>query len=267
MPFVRNALELYQQLADWYEQRGQAQMRDRFLVLAADSALSSGNADMAERLRSRLLQQNPHHLLKPYGSFAEAMKAPDVQSYVADLRRSYSPEAAEHLLESLRAQGGEPQPPAAPKPIIASPLPSQTEPAKETPEVLQFYRIHEEVEEDKTQPVPERQVPVTGPLPPSRQPAAPQAAPPPPARKPAAGPPPAPPQPPPARKVPRAPAASPFATEPLPAALSRRPTRAEQDLATGFWVSTLLFAVVLLAGLGLAAFTLARPFLPAEWFR
>ncbi len=266
MPFLRNALELYQQLADWYEQRGQAQMRDRFLVLAADAALGSGNPDMAERLRNRLLQQNPHHLLKPYGTFAEAMKAPDVQSYVADLRRSYSPEAAEHLLESLRAQGGEPAPAAAapPRAVITTPLPPQPEAAKETPEVLHFYRSHEDLEEAKPQPLPERQVPVTRTLP---KPAAPLPSPPPPARKPAAGPPPAPKPAPPFRTAPRTPAASPFATEPLPASLARTPTRQEQDLATGFWVSWLLFVVVLLAGLGLAVYTLARPFLPAEWFR
>src|SRR6516165_1384762 len=115
MPFLRNALEVYQELADWYEQRGQAQMRDRFLVLAADAALTAGKPEEAERLRQRLLRQNPHHLLKPYASLAEALKAPDVQGYVADLRRSYSPETAEHLRDSLRANAeGPPEEPASP---------------------------------------------------------------------------------------------------------------------------------------------------------
>jgi hypothetical protein len=262
MPFLRNALELYQQLAEWYEQRGQAQMRDRFLVLAADAALSAGNDDMAERLRIRLLQQNPHHLLKPYASFAESMKAPDVQSYVADLRRSYSPEAAEHLLESLRSQAGETGPTAAPAPrpaIVTTPPPPEA--PKESPEVLQFYRIHEDLEPAKPDPLAARQVPVTRPLP---KPAASPPAPPPP-RKPAVNPPPAPPIP--TKKPLRRPAASPFANEPLPPGFSRQPTREEQDLATGYWVSTLLFVLVLLAGLGLAVYTFGRPFLPAEWLR
>jgi hypothetical protein len=266
MPTVRNALELYQQLADWYEQRNQAQMRDRFLVLAADSALSSGKSDMAERLRNRLLQQNPHHLLKPYASFAEAMKAPDVQSYVADLRRSYSPEAAEHLLESLHSQAGEAGPTAAPPPRplgSTAPPPAQpSEPPKESPEVLQFYRIHENLEPAKPDPLAARQVPVTRPVP---RPAASPPPAPPPARKPAPGPPPAPQMP--AKKPPRAPAPSPFANEPLPPTFSRVPTREEQELATGYWISTLLFVLVLLAGLALAGYTFARPFLPAEWLR
>jgi hypothetical protein len=34
----------------------------------------------------------------------------------------------------------------------------------------------------------------------------------------------------------------------------------------GTWVSTGLFVIVLVAGLALAAYTLARPFLPKEWF-
>jgi hypothetical protein len=255
-----HALALYQDLADWYEQRGQAQMRDRFLVLAADAALSASRPEEAERLRVRLLQQNPHHLLKPYASFVEALQAPDVQSYVSDLRRSYSPDAARHLLESLRANPSLPNPP--PAPIRQTALhPRPPEPAKEPPEVLKFYRVQEEIEEVVPEPVAQRQVPVSRPLP------KPLANPPPPSRPataPVHSPAPAP-----ARKPPRPHPVPPAVSEPLPpvtrtAILSEKD---EQDLATGFWVSSALMVLLFLAGLGLAIYTFARPFLPEDWFR
>ena len=62
---------IYEDLADLEEQRGATQNRDRFLILAADAALTDGASDRAEELRSRLLQSNPHHLLKPYPSLAD----------------------------------------------------------------------------------------------------------------------------------------------------------------------------------------------------
>src|SRR5205085_11918442 len=74
------------------------------LVLAADAALAAGSGDEAERLRLRLLQLNPHHMLKPYSSFAQALEAPDVSTYVRDLRQNYPPEVAEGLLRMLPAE-------------------------------------------------------------------------------------------------------------------------------------------------------------------
>src|SRR5262249_13698128 len=126
MPSVEHVVRVYQQLAEGYEKQGQAQMRDRFLVLAADAALGGGRPDEAERLRGRLLPQNRHPLLKTYPSLAEALKVPDVRSYVTDLRRSYPPETAQNLLQSLAAEPPEPgpqtkKPPA--QPVFNPPLP------------------------------------------------------------------------------------------------------------------------------------------------
>ena len=87
-----NLLRIYRELADWYERQHQPQMRDRFLVLAADAALTAGRPDEAERLRLRLLKVNPHHMLKPFGSYAQALKTPDVLTYVKDLRVNYPAE-------------------------------------------------------------------------------------------------------------------------------------------------------------------------------
>ena len=135
-----NLLTVYKELAECYERRGQAQMRDRFLVLACDAALSCGQADEAERLRMKLLQANPHHMLKPYASFDQARSAPDVDTYVRNLRLNYSQPVAEDLLRTLRAGG---DPPTQPMQRVA-PAPA-VDPASEA-------TVHLEPPEDRTEP-------------------------------------------------------------------------------------------------------------------
>jgi hypothetical protein len=102
MESTPNLRQLYSDLADGYAERGQPQFRDRFLVLASAVALAEGDAAAAERYRQRLLAANPHHLLKPYSSFARAMQTPDVQTYVNDLRHNYPAEVAKGLLRSFQ---------------------------------------------------------------------------------------------------------------------------------------------------------------------
>src|SRR3954454_21336692 len=134
---------VYEQLADWYDHDGQPKLRDWFLVLAADTAQTAGQADEGERLRGRLLQRNPHHLLRPFASFAEALRSPDVQGYVADLRRTYPPAAAEQLLrtqqgqESAAAPPREPAAPPARPPERPAAAPRVTPPPEE-PELKVF---------------------------------------------------------------------------------------------------------------------------------
>ena len=95
-------LQVYRELADWYERQGQPAMRDRFLILAAETAFSAGKPDEAERLRQRLLQGNPHHMLKPFSSFSQALQSTNVQIYIHDLQVNYPPATAENLLQGLR---------------------------------------------------------------------------------------------------------------------------------------------------------------------
>src|SRR5579875_3384682 len=97
------AQQVYKELADWYERQGQAAMRDRFLILSAEAAFSAGNRDEAERLRQRLLQGNPHHMLKPFNSFAQALQSTNIQIYIHDLQVNYPPQTAEDLLRDLRS--------------------------------------------------------------------------------------------------------------------------------------------------------------------
>jgi hypothetical protein len=117
-------LRIYEELANRYVQENQPRSRDHCLVLAADAALSANWPEEAERLRQRLLQLNPHHLLRPFGSMTEALQAPDVQEYVADLRRQWPPEFAQNLYlrgnDAPRAEEPEPPPviPVAPAPQL-----------------------------------------------------------------------------------------------------------------------------------------------------
>lgn len=112
-------LGVYLELAELYEQQGQSAMRDRFLLLAADAALAEGQPHEAEKLRQRFLENNPHHLIKPYSSFAHALTAPEVSSYLNSLKKNYPPEVAHDLLQTLQnrsRQGTQDRSPTAPLP-------------------------------------------------------------------------------------------------------------------------------------------------------
>jgi hypothetical protein len=90
--------QAYEQLAERFEREQEPRQRDNLLVLAADAALTAGQPEEAERLRRRLLELNPHHLLRPFASFADALQSPDIKDLVADLRRQYPPEYAQRLV-------------------------------------------------------------------------------------------------------------------------------------------------------------------------
>jgi hypothetical protein len=121
MSIQAHHMQVYEELADWYDRQCQAKLRDWFLVLAADAAVALGRKAEAERLRQRLLHVNPHHLLKPFSSFAEALNSADVRGYIADLRSTYPPESAAQLLHSThqqKASDQEPEPPLEKEPEL-----------------------------------------------------------------------------------------------------------------------------------------------------
>lgn len=98
---MENFATVYAELAKYCHDTGRFQERDRFLILAADSAWSAGDIDQAEKFRSRILDYNPNHLLKPYPSFDEALKSPDIKAYVQQLRRGYPQERAAAMLKEF----------------------------------------------------------------------------------------------------------------------------------------------------------------------
>jgi hypothetical protein len=150
-------LRVYEELANRFAKQNEPRFRDHCLVLAADAALSADRSTDADRLRQRLLQFNPHHLLRPFASMVEAMQAPDVQEYVADLRRQWPPEFVQKLY-----LGGDQAAPveAAPK-SRPTEVPRRTEPGAKDEPALQRG----------TPETPASDPAVVLPAPPPRQPA------------------------------------------------------------------------------------------------
>lgn len=97
----KHSVQVYQDLADYYEQENKPRMRDAFILLAADAAFRTNDHGLAERLHGRLLRVNPHHLLKVYQTFSESLHSPDVQFLLEDLREKYPIDVAEDLLDQL----------------------------------------------------------------------------------------------------------------------------------------------------------------------
>src|SRR5262245_23132322 len=257
MDHLTDSLALYRELAERYDRLGQLAMRDRFLMLAADAALQAGQAAEAERLRLRLLQQNRHHMLRPYGSFEEALAAPDVLTYLRDLKANYPPDLAVQLLDTLQSGAGpslastppprkpaaSPVPPTAPIVDPYAPPPAAPKPSWEP--VIPFQVVDDV---GQTAPLPQYR-PLAQPLPGRAAPS-------------------------PAHLAETAPPYRPTVPVPVPAARPRPapepvpgsvPASPEHEEAGGQWLSTMLMGVVLAAALALAAFTLARPFLPPAW--
>jgi hypothetical protein len=285
MPAIEQLLQVYQDLAFWHERQGQAQLRDRFLILAADAAMTAGRDGEAERIRLRLLDVNPHHMLKPFATFAEALRSPDVQNYVEDLRQSYPPEEALALWKSkLGSATPHETAPSPPETIPLQPLPPtmavidiDNPPAGAPPA---FWGQDREKQEARQRAAPPK--PTIAPKPAARAPAE---SPP----KSAARPPAEPPKPArPATRAPQPPTAArpatratsepgpkpvlpynPQETYPLkPESRPRPGAKAPQpapEAPAGSWVASLLFGVLLLGGAALGVFTLARPFLPPQW--
>jgi hypothetical protein len=224
MPSVGEIVRTYRDLAEIYGHRGEEQMRDRFLVLAADAALTAGRADEAERLRADLLEHNPHHLLKPFASLGEALKSADVRNYVSALRRSHPYERAEHLLESLSGTADE-----AAAGQGAVPSAGQSNQAQASEE-LQIFRVREE---EESRPPPAR-AQVSRPVRPV--PAVPS-----PARQ---------------REI--------YAVQPEPLRPTTDHLNGgdDQDRGNSRWISVVLFLLLLAAGGLLALHALVRPLIP-----
>jgi hypothetical protein len=242
MANAEQTVRVYEQLAEWYEGQGQPKLRDWFLVLAADTAQSAGRADVAEQFRGRLLQRNPHHLLRPFVSFAEALQSADIKGYVADLRVTYPPDVARDLLDTNTRNAGMAPPPRGPARVTEHAPPFASDAAQERD--LKVYRV------TTTEPPAVES-------PPARPPAA-------------AG------HRPPASTIPEStwvpPPIGPAGPLPVPlqfpshADLGLEHAKGgsgfdESDTAAGRWVSTALIVLLSLAGLSVAIYLMLRPLL------
>ena len=121
------ASELYQQIAEGYQVQGKYQERDRFLVLALDAAHTAGQNSLAERLRTRLLELNPNHLIKPYPSVAAALQAQNFVTYLSQLRKNFPVSKAQSLLQELAVS----QPTKPKRTMLAEPAFPMADPAED----------------------------------------------------------------------------------------------------------------------------------------
>jgi hypothetical protein len=273
-----DSLNVYRELADCYDRLGQASMRDRFLILAADAAMEASQPSEAERLRQRLLQGSRHHMLRPYASFAEAVLASDVQTYLRDLRLNYPLEVARQLLESLKESNTPPKAPlheTAPlNEILPAPIPP-TMPLMDTSGPARTGPFGGQRPQQRAAPLVPEEAPSARPVQPETYPLRDEPIPtaPPPARPLAR----------PAGNRPAAPLARPTTPQRLaetapvqrPAAPARPapvgylpPAPAaprEEPAQGGGWLNLLLAVVVFAAGIALLVSALARPLLPASW--
>jgi hypothetical protein len=99
-------LATYLHLARASHLRLQPMVRDKLLVLAGVEAESIGLASISALCRHKILAHNPRHLLGNWPTLAAALVDERFQTYLKQLKRRYSPEKAEHMLDSLGIELG-----------------------------------------------------------------------------------------------------------------------------------------------------------------
>lgn len=105
MPAPAALLDLYLHLARASEEQSRVLQRDKFLVLAAGTALEAGFPKIAEDCRNKILAHNPNHILRGFSSMRDAAASEDIRQYSSQLLRIYPFEKAEYLLHKFRASG------------------------------------------------------------------------------------------------------------------------------------------------------------------
>lgn len=101
MADAAHTLAVYLHLARASAVRRQPLVTDKLLVLSAATAWELNLPDIANRCQSAVLARNPQHLLRNWSAFALAYDDERLQSLLKQLRRQYSAEKAEHMLDSL----------------------------------------------------------------------------------------------------------------------------------------------------------------------
>lgn len=106
MPSTDRILALYLHLARASQMRLQPMVRDKLLVLAGIEAESIGLDSISALCRHHVLAHNARHLVRHWPTLAAAVADERFQTYLRRLRRRYSKERAEHMLDSLGIELG-----------------------------------------------------------------------------------------------------------------------------------------------------------------
>jgi hypothetical protein len=94
-------LPLYLHLARASQRRNRPWVRDKLLVLSGAAATERGLDMIAAYCRRTILANNPRHLVGHHRTMAAALEDERFQGHLAQLRRRYTRERAEHMLGSL----------------------------------------------------------------------------------------------------------------------------------------------------------------------
>ena len=97
-------LGVYLGLVEHHELAGITRERDRFLMLAIDSARTADRQEMASSLWQRLVQFSPQHVMARYRDLAEPFRSPDIQAYLRELRLEYPVSLASDQLAKIRSE-------------------------------------------------------------------------------------------------------------------------------------------------------------------
>jgi hypothetical protein len=112
MPQLEPLLLTYLQLAEASQLRHQLLVRDKLLVLVGITALELGWDEISASCRQQILLHNPRHMIRRWPDLATATGAERFRAYLKQLRRKYSPERAEHMLDALGISLQKPQAPS-----------------------------------------------------------------------------------------------------------------------------------------------------------
>ena len=102
------AMLFYVRLAVFSQRRRQLLGRDKMLVLAGAAACRAGWLDVAERCRQLVLAHNPAHLIRNFGSMADALRSDEFAPFLKQLERLCGYERAEFLVNDLGLPAGKP---------------------------------------------------------------------------------------------------------------------------------------------------------------
>ena len=99
-------LGMYLHLARASNLRRQPMVRDKLLVLAGVHAQEMGLEQISALCRHRILGNNARHLVRQWPTLTAALADERFQSYLKQLKRRYSGEKIEHILDSLGIELG-----------------------------------------------------------------------------------------------------------------------------------------------------------------
>lgn len=104
-PSPEAAVDVFLHLANASSDERQYLQEGKFLMLAAYAAQHAGYSEIADRCRTKVLEQNPNHMLKSFPTMAQAVAAEHIIEYAEQLRKIYPLEKAEYLLAKFQAAG------------------------------------------------------------------------------------------------------------------------------------------------------------------